>query len=256
VGPAQCDLERDRAGLLQFAKYGLPDDPDDGVAMSEFFVDVLVADDDDADLSNGTPHSTPIINAFNAHGIGTNFFMNATHTPIQDPGSTGPFPVAATITYGGPIGSFASAKLFYSANGSNWFQVPMPPTGNPDEYGAQIGKVSYGVARYYLLLTDSYGGTSTVPPGAPQLGTYQFIAGAASTLNFYDMESTPPGWTVGFSGDAATTGVWERKTPQATCRRRPARTTRTRARCAGSRASTPFRPTPGRTTSTAARRRS
>ena len=43
--------------LSHFAKYGTPDDPDDGVAMNEFFVETLVADDDDANLGNGTPHA-------------------------------------------------------------------------------------------------------------------------------------------------------------------------------------------------------
>src|SRR5262249_55200980 len=35
--------------LAHYAEYGRPDDLDDGMAMYEFFVETLVADDDDAD---------------------------------------------------------------------------------------------------------------------------------------------------------------------------------------------------------------
>ncbi len=201
--------------LMHKAKYGVPDDTNAGIAMSEYFLEVLIADDDDADLSNGTPHSTAIINAFNAHGIGTGFFINAVHTAIDDPGSDGPFPVTMTITYGGPIGGFASGKLYYSANRLPWIAAPLQSTGNPDEYAAEIPVVSYGVASYYIVLTDSYGGQITLPPGAPSVRTYQFIAGAATSLLFSDMEVSSP-WTVGFSGDGASNGVWERVTPSPT----------------------------------------
>ena len=41
----------------------------------------------------------------------------------------------------------------------------MLPTGNPDEFGAEIPGQSYGVVRYYLVITDSYGGTKILPGG-------------------------------------------------------------------------------------------
>src|SRR6185503_16521760 len=65
IGGAFWDLRRSAgldvaARLSHFAMYGLPDDPEAGVAMSEYFVETLVADDDDADLGNGTPHAAEI----------------------------------------------------------------------------------------------------------------------------------------------------------------------------------------------------
>src|SRR5262249_46800305 len=38
--------------LSHYALYGLPDGIDDGEAMAEYFAELLVADDDDGDLSN------------------------------------------------------------------------------------------------------------------------------------------------------------------------------------------------------------
>src|SRR5258705_81200 len=80
------------ARLYHFAKYGLPDDPSDpGVAMSEYFVQTLVADDNDHNLGNGTPHFAAINAAFDAHGIGTGHFLNIAHTPLADQANSGPF---------------------------------------------------------------------------------------------------------------------------------------------------------------------
>lgn len=200
---------------MHFAKYGLPDDPDAGVAMGEFFLDMLAADDDDADLSDGTPHLAAIVNAFNAHGIGTGYFIGITHTPLDDQPTSGPYPISALISYSAPIGAFSNATLYYSVNGSAYVSAPMLPTGNPDEYEADIPNESYGVVKYYLQCTDSYGGVTTRPAGAPSKDVYQFIAGPATTLVYDDME-TDPGWTVGFSGDAATTGLWVRGAPNGT----------------------------------------
>src|SRR5262249_7489790 len=89
IGAAFWDLRRAvglsvARRLAHYAKYGLPDDLDAGVAMHEYFIETLVADDDDGDLSNGTPHSAAIIAAFNAHGIGSSFGLQIAHTPLAD----------------------------------------------------------------------------------------------------------------------------------------------------------------------------
>lgn len=202
--------------LMHFAKYGLPDDPNDGVALSEYFLDVLVADDNDADLSNGTPNLTAINTSFSNHGIGMNYFLSVAHDPLDDQPSNGPFPINATITFGGPIGGLGNAKLYYSVNRTPYVSANMLPTGNPDEYGAEIPNQSYGVVRYYLVITDSYGGTLSLPPGAPALDTYAYVAGPATTLLF-DAFEAPDGWATSYAPDTplAVTGIWERGVPVA-----------------------------------------
>ncbi|MEQ9427069.1 MAG: T9SS type A sorting domain-containing protein [Cyclobacteriaceae bacterium] len=55
--------------LAHFAKYGGPDDPDVGTAFREYYVATLVADDDDNDLSNGTPHFDEIYAVFSKRNI-------------------------------------------------------------------------------------------------------------------------------------------------------------------------------------------
>ncbi len=68
-GGALWDL-RERIGaaladsLIHFAKYDLAE------YWEDYFVDVLVLDDDDGDLSNGGPHHEAIYESFGLHGIG------------------------------------------------------------------------------------------------------------------------------------------------------------------------------------------
>ncbi len=50
--------------LAHFARYGL------ATTFLDYMIAVLETDDDDGDLSNGTPHSHVIYDAFRAHGIG------------------------------------------------------------------------------------------------------------------------------------------------------------------------------------------
>jgi len=201
--------------LYHFARYGLPDDTNDGAAFSEYFVEVLVADDNDANLSNGTPHYTEIVNAFNAHGIGTNYFVNIV-APVEDQPNTGPFPVNATITYSGPFGALdvTSARLYYSTNNAPFTFVSMFPTGNPDEYGAQVPANVSAVVRYYVQATTTDGGIQTDPPSAP-VRYHTFLGGPYSVLLENDFDNDL-GWTVGASGDAATSGLWVRSDPVGT----------------------------------------
>ncbi|PKL79588.1 MAG: hypothetical protein CVV25_07500 [Ignavibacteriae bacterium HGW-Ignavibacteriae-4] len=68
------DLETVR-NIAHFARYGLPDDEENDVCFSEWLIEVLVADDDDGDLTNGTPNSKAIITAFDNHNIGFDLML-------------------------------------------------------------------------------------------------------------------------------------------------------------------------------------
>ena len=104
--------------LVHTAKHGIPDDPNPGEAFSEFFIEVLVADDDNGNLSDLTPHFYPIVFAFNNHGIGTGYMIQIVHTPSEDQLTNGPYPITAQFQYPASFGSFYQATLCYSVNGS------------------------------------------------------------------------------------------------------------------------------------------
>ncbi len=58
--------------LFHFARYGLPGSPSQPNPQNflDYLLEVYVVDDDDGDLTNGTPHGTEIALAFGRHGIG------------------------------------------------------------------------------------------------------------------------------------------------------------------------------------------
>ncbi|MDQ1267260.1 MAG: type sorting protein, partial [Bacteroidota bacterium] len=76
--------------LSHFTKYGLPDDPNIGVAFGEWLLETLIADDDDGDFSNLTPHYQVIVESFDRHNIGCYLMMRASfsHTPYPDTDDT------------------------------------------------------------------------------------------------------------------------------------------------------------------------
>ena len=202
--------------LAHFAKYSTPDDPNDGVAMGEYFIATLVADDDDADLGNGTPHSGAIVAAFNAHGIGTTFFIDISHAPLADQSSGGAIDVSALISYSGSFGGLdtGSPTLHYSSNGAPYATVSMTPTTTANEYRATITTQAPQIVRYYISANDLSGGTKVDPPGAPSKVNV-FLVGPPIRQLSYDFE-TAQGWTVGDPSDNATTGVWVREEPVGT----------------------------------------
>ena len=70
--------------LWHSARYG------SGLTFEDYLTDVLVADDDDADLSNGTPHFVEIHTAFgNNHGIGPGYGLFVEDIDIDDSSGDG-----------------------------------------------------------------------------------------------------------------------------------------------------------------------
>jgi len=168
--------------LTHFAKYGLPDDADDGTAFSEWFVETLVADDDDGNLGNGTPHMIQIADAFNAHGIGSVLFFRTSfsHTPVPSTDDTmNPYPVDFMLE-GTPVigGEPESLYVHYSLdNLATTLSLEAAPT-NPNEYRAEIPPQPWGtVIRYYVSARDPISGTTITFPSTID-SAHAFMVGA------------------------------------------------------------------------------
>jgi len=201
--------------LSHFAKYGLPDDLDTGIAFSEWYLEVLIADDDDGDLSNGTPHFTEINNAFSAHGIGSSLFLtfSFSHTPLPDTQDTlNVYPAQITIGVSGL--EVDSVRLHFTTDNFQSIQsVPAVATGQ-NQFQANIPPQSAGcIVKYYFTAFDPLESVHiTLPPGAPFNDSYQFLVGFQTEL--LDEMEVESGWLVGAPDDNATTGIWERGDPE------------------------------------------
>jgi subtilisin family serine protease len=124
--------------------------------------------------------------------------------------TVGPYTVSATIS---DYSTVASAKLVYRTNGGGWSELPM--TLSAGLYSASIPGMPQGTQiDYYVWAADGGGRASTDPVNAPT-GFYSLYI----TQSFYAYQVEDPGdtgWTIGATGDAATTGVWVRDVPVGT----------------------------------------
>jgi hypothetical protein len=141
------------------------------------------------------------------------FTLAIDHVPLADtPNTTTSYSVTARIVAVAPLVT-DSLRVFYKTGGA-FVPVRLDPTGNPDEYRAEIPPQPAGtLVQYYLRARDSAGHVKTDPASAPGQ-VHAFMTGVQ--VVFADDFETDRGWTVGAAGDAATTGIWLRADPVGT----------------------------------------
>jgi Zn-dependent metalloprotease len=154
--------------LFHYARYGRAQD------FQDYFYDVLETDDDDGDLTNGTPHYYQIADAFGRHGIGPGLFIEILHSPIKDSEVAGvPFPVTATVESNLNLNP-DSINVWYD-DGGGWSPLVMTPTANPDEYTASIPAQPMGsTVEYYISTRAADWPTYETAPGNAPLEVYSF----------------------------------------------------------------------------------
>jgi Zn-dependent metalloprotease len=148
--------------LFHYARYGKADN------FVDYFYDVLETDDDDGNLTNGTPHYYEILEAFGNHGIGPGLTIEITHSPLkdtEDPETT--FPVVATIS--GTLAPDPDSILVYYATGGPYSLLTMVATENAGEYTATIPAQPVGTTVEYYIYAKAQGRDEyeTHPAGAP-----------------------------------------------------------------------------------------
>jgi len=209
----------DMQQMLNLFKYtfdGAPDGPNgtEGIIYTDVLVEVLFADDNDANLTNGTPNDIAIIQAFALHGI--TLLSNAViaHSPV----SLAPGNIAITIsanisaTYSWAL---SSANCFYRVNDNqNWNSLSMTSNGN--NFTATIPAQTNGnIVAYYISLTDNYGFESGINPQESNIVPLKdanlpyFTMVGYELYNEEDFDFNVGFWQTGDPLDNATTGLWE-----------------------------------------------
>ncbi len=196
--------------LFHYAGFGGAEWHDD------YLLDLLLVDDDDGTLLNGTPHSADICAAFGARGIpcpDTTSGVWIVHQPLPDANpDAGPFLVDASI--GSFAGAFdaASPVLRWRVAGLNVHAVAMASLGG-DLFRATIPALpSGGRIEYTIEARDLGAGPATSPAGAPA-AVHAFHVGTLSTA-WSDDFAIDRGWSSIING--ADTGRWMRVDPNGT----------------------------------------
>jgi hypothetical protein len=185
-----------------------------GIA-ADITIDYLTLDDDDGNISNGTPHYPQISAGFTSHNL---------PPPAVDPigiifpdgrpdvisASTGAaFRVQVRANTVAPLAGSATLSVDSDAG----FQTAAMTELEPNIYQAVLPAVPCGGAVSYYVTAYATGGASvTAPLGAPG-SSYTAISASSSAQAFADDVETLRGWSLSDPADTATFGRWVRGDP-------------------------------------------
>jgi MYXO-CTERM domain-containing protein len=172
-----------------------------GFLITEAFDEFVAADDDDGDLSNGTPHYCQLLEAFTPHGLGptgSTALVALAHEPLDNQPSTAdgyPVSIAADDVSGDCFDvGFDSGRLWYSINdGGTWESVSLSTSGDALE-GAIPAQAAGSVVLYYIDVDTDDGGDATVPSGG-DINPFSFAVGELIEMYAEDFEASDGGYT-------------------------------------------------------------
>lgn len=209
--------------LFHMMGYQRPDGPG-GVSadeLEEAFTNTLLAaiitDDDDNDLTNGTPNIQKIIDAFEKHNITLSGLIDLGIEQIPDQtAQTSEYPVQVTASYTAAIGSLDTDGIrvnYRHIDSSAYTSILLTPAGN-NIYTGVIPKMPAGsIVEYYASATTSLSESSIkqVPLEATPM---RFLVGYKTKLTD-DCESAT-NWKTSLPNDNAVHGRWEHGDPDGT----------------------------------------
>ena len=155
--------------LWHFARYSQAQE------FEPYFWSFVELDDDDGNISNGTPNANVIFHNFgDIHGIGPGTSVNVTANEIEDTEDTTlSFTVNSTIDSYFPV--LPDSVILYYNNGSGYQGIPM--TNDIQGWHGTIPPQHNGTnVDYYVLAVTYTGFHGTAPAGAPGIH-YSFLVG-------------------------------------------------------------------------------
>lgn len=187
-------------------------------------VSALLADDNDNNLSNGTPHFAEIVRAFANHGIYLGAYATITHQEIAHQPANTPIGISGSIAMAQPS-VFGGATLFFrprTVPASPWDSAQVTISGG-SAFAASIPEQATGtIMDYFIRVQNALAPEDLTyyPAGfRPELSVsettlpYQFGVGL-QTIHAQSFETDTAGWKVGrVPGDNATAGIWTWGTP-------------------------------------------
>ncbi len=189
-------------------------DPGQSTIAPDITVIYLELDDDDGNISNGTPHYDEIAAGFGAHNMDAPplalvEFQYPNGRPELIPHNGGvAFEVEVLPVAGNP--QPGTGVLHVDKRDGNGFQPYPMSQSTPNVYQAVFPSIECGtVVRYYVSANPVSGATQLDPRDAPNTSFSGLAADSVDSV-FYDNAQVNLGWTV--SGNASD-GQWDRGVP-------------------------------------------
>jgi hypothetical protein len=192
----------------------------EGEAYTDVLIDLLQADDNDGDLSNGTPHGEAIVEGFYIHGITliSNAQLDFVAIPFLNANENLQLDVDLSLDF--PYTTYLQdVTCHYKVNDGNWEESEMTGDGSGIYEFTIDGQAPGSIVAYYFGAYDLNGSISAVKPiGAhlnpfPNLPYYTLIGVQEIGVHDSDDNADFGSWSLGIPGDNATTGEWEEDVP-------------------------------------------
>jgi hypothetical protein len=191
------------AGLLK----GGPEIPDS-------YYEAIVADDDDGNLANGTPHQCQIDEAFARHGLATSVgaggFLTS-HTPLSLEPEGVPVEVdVELLSVGCEATDPDNGTVHYRLDGGNWQTVPASVSGT--HVIGDIPAQPLGTFVEYWVDGEDENGDFFQAPSTGEVAPFSFFVGDVIEVRCDDFESDDGGYAhelvSGDAGDGADDWQW------------------------------------------------
>lgn len=211
--------------ILAESMYALANAPNgqEGRLYSQILIDAIQADDNDNNLSNGTPHFNQLVQGFAFHGIRLLANVQFNFTPFTDAPANSPIPLSVTINATAPFDNFvAGAQVIYRPLGAalNTSDTLTLTNAGGNSYTGSLPAQPQGTILQYIVgIIDLSGSLGSVLPTFatdlvfPNLH-YNLMVGFTEYANqTFENQVQDSSFTIGFGSDNATDGLWEIGTP-------------------------------------------
>lgn len=190
-------------------------DGSEGELYRDVLLECLSADDDNADLSDGTPNDSAILEAFAEHGIILLANVYLTHDELAEPAVyEEPITIDANleVDYEFYLGD---VTMFWKQNtASSWETLTMTNISG-SSYEGQIPAQPEGtIIEYYFQVNDIYGGIDAIQPVKSNFiddrNLPYFLLVGYTLEATEDFDNTFGDWVVNpFGDDNSITGQWD-----------------------------------------------
>ena len=159
------------------------------------YAEALLADDDDGDLSNGTPNQCEIDAAFGAHGLADPVVRLGLETPVRDRFAVSMVARAAAAGgCGGP--TIAEARIEWRTRGAGASEI-VTMTVEGETYHGEIPRQPEGTVIQYKVAVKLSDGSVVSFPNNPADPLYEVYVGPTVPLWCTDFEAGIADWTIG-----------------------------------------------------------
>ena len=195
-------------------------DGNEGEIYRDVLIEALLADDDNGDMSDGTPNDDAIASAFCEHGIALIYNINLDHDELVTPiVPLTPISIEATLEVDYPEFVGATKMYWRTSPGVAYNETDMTDLGGAN-YSASIPAQPEGtIIEYYFKADDAYDCGSVILPTKADLDVEPnlpyFALVGFNLIQYEDFDTEFGSWEVNpFGTDGATLyGVWDINSP-------------------------------------------